>query len=110
MRRKGVGAVHRTPGERHPARRKESGELRIRLDAARDERGQRDPLLSGQRWNGDTSERGDQVVNGTSFRQGVSPGSWVTILGSNLAGSARPCAAADFAEPAPPTQLAVVSV
>jgi uncharacterized protein (TIGR03437 family) len=84
--------------------------------------------------NGDNSERGDHiytakytvapagaptpppsiasagVVNGASFQQDVSAGSWVTILGTNLAGSTRPWAAADFAGSALPTQLDGVSV
>lgn len=82
--------------------------------------------------NGDNSERGDHiyiakytvtalgtqppppvisnVVNGASFQQAVSAGSWVSILGTNLAGSTRPWAAADFTGPALPTQLDGVGV
>jgi uncharacterized protein (TIGR03437 family) len=82
--------------------------------------------------NGDNSERGDHiytakytvtapgaqptppaitsVVNGASFQPNVSPGSWVTILGTSLAANTRPWAAADFAGSTLPVQLDGVGV
>ncbi|HEY1497349.1 MAG TPA: choice-of-anchor V domain-containing protein [Candidatus Solibacter sp.] len=82
--------------------------------------------------NGDNSARGDHVyvakytvaapgtqppppvisavVNGASFQQAVSAGSWVSILGTNLAGTTRPWTSADFAGSALPTQLDGVGV
>ena len=50
------------------------------------------------------------VVNAASFQPGVSAGSWVTIQGSNLAGSTRSWSSADFVDGALPTQLDGVSV
>ena len=50
------------------------------------------------------------VVNGASFQQDVSAGSWVTILGTNLAGNTRQWAAADFQGQALPAQLDGVGV
>jgi uncharacterized protein (TIGR03437 family) len=84
--------------------------------------------------NGDNSEHGDHtytakytltpasaqvsapaiasggVVNAASFQPGVSTGSWVTIQGSNLAGSTRAWSSSDFAGGALPTELDGVSV
>jgi uncharacterized protein (TIGR03437 family) len=50
------------------------------------------------------------VVNAASFQPGVSAGSWVTIQGSNLAGSTRAWSSSDFAGGALPTELDGVSV
>lgn len=50
------------------------------------------------------------VVNGASFGSTISPGSWVTINGTNLANSARPWGASDIVNGALPTQLDGVSV
>jgi len=50
------------------------------------------------------------VVNAASFQPGVSTGSWVTIQGSNLAGSTRAWSSSDFAGGALPTELDGVSV
>src|SRR5438309_7949970 len=67
--------------------------------------------------NGDNSSRGDHaytarytvhppgVVNGASFEQDVSAGSWITILGANLATTTRAWAASDFNGGVLPTQL-----
>jgi uncharacterized protein (TIGR03437 family) len=82
--------------------------------------------------NGDNSERGDHTytaaytvtpvgalpqpptitsaVNAAGFQQDVSAGSWVTIFGTNLAGSTRSWSAADFTGTALPTQLDGVGV
>ena len=50
------------------------------------------------------------VFNAGSFQPGVSAGSWVTIQGSNLAGSTRGWSSDDFEGGALPTQLDGVSV
>ena len=50
------------------------------------------------------------VVNAASFQPGISAGSWVTIQGSNLAGSTRGWSSSDFTGSALPTQLDGVSV
>ena len=50
------------------------------------------------------------VVNAASYQPGVSAGSWVTIQGSNLAGSTRGWNAGDFVGGALPTQMDGVSV
>ena len=50
------------------------------------------------------------VVNAASLQPGVSAGSWVTIQGSNLAGSTRAWGSSDFAGGALPTELDGVSV
>jgi uncharacterized protein (TIGR03437 family) len=50
------------------------------------------------------------VVNAASLQPGVSAGSWVTIQGSNLAGSTRAWSSSDFAGGALPTELDGVSV
>lgn len=52
------------------------------------------------------------IVNGASFQSGstVSPGSWVTITGTNLANNARPWASGDFSGSKLPTSLDGVSV
>ncbi len=49
------------------------------------------------------------VVNAASFQATVSPGSWVTIQGSNLAGSTRSWGSADIVNGALPTALDGVS-
>jgi len=69
--------------------------------------------------NGDNSERCDHIyaakytvtAPGTqSLPHAVSAGSWVSILGTNLAGKTRPWAIADFMGSALPTQLDGVGV
>jgi uncharacterized protein (TIGR03437 family) len=50
------------------------------------------------------------VVNGASFRTGITSGSWVTINGTNLSGTTRNWTGADFVNGAMPTQLDSVSV
>jgi uncharacterized protein (TIGR03437 family) len=50
------------------------------------------------------------VVNAASFQPGVSAGSWVTILGSNLAANTRGWSNGDFAGGALPAALDGVSV
>ena len=50
------------------------------------------------------------VVNGASFQSGISAGSWVTIVGTNLSSTTRSWTAADFAGTALPTQLDNASV
>ncbi|MEZ5354842.1 MAG: IPT/TIG domain-containing protein [Bryobacteraceae bacterium] len=50
------------------------------------------------------------VVNGASFRAGISGGSWVTIQGENLSDSTRIWMGSDFAGTRLPTQLDGVSV
>jgi uncharacterized protein (TIGR03437 family) len=50
------------------------------------------------------------VVNGASYRDGISPGSWAAIFGQNLAASTHTLAAADVAGGNLPTTLAGVSV
>ncbi len=51
-----------------------------------------------------------EVDNGASFVPGFSQGSWVTIKGTNLAGTTRIWTAADFNGPNLPTQIDQVSV
>jgi len=51
-----------------------------------------------------------EVDNGASFLGGFSQGSWVTIKGTNLAGTTRIWTAADFNGPNLPTQLDNASV
>jgi uncharacterized protein (TIGR03437 family) len=53
---------------------------------------------------------GGGVVSAASFQPGISAGSWVTIQGSNLAGSTRSWSSSDFIGGALPTQLDGVSV
>jgi uncharacterized protein (TIGR03437 family) len=82
--------------------------------------------------NGDNSQRGDHIysakytvtapgsqpapptissiVNGASFQTALSAGSWVSILGTNLAPNTRPWSAADFTGTALPVQLDGVGV
>jgi uncharacterized protein (TIGR03437 family) len=50
------------------------------------------------------------VQNGASFLPGFSQGSWITIKGTNLAGTTRIWTGADFAGPNLPTQLDGASV
>jgi uncharacterized protein (TIGR03437 family) len=50
------------------------------------------------------------VVNGATFQAGIAPGAWITITGSNLAGTARSWAEADFVGSTLPSQLDGVSV
>jgi uncharacterized protein (TIGR03437 family) len=50
------------------------------------------------------------VVSAASYQPGISAGSWVSILGANLAGNTRGWRASDFAGGALPTQLDGVSV
>lgn len=45
------------------------------------------------------------VVNGASFRAGISAGSWITITGSNLASTTRIWGASDFVQGKLPTSL-----
>ena len=53
----------------------------------------------------------NSVVNGATFQNGVVPGSWVTITGSNLSGVTRTWNAADFTNgSALPTNLSGVEV
>jgi uncharacterized protein (TIGR03437 family) len=50
------------------------------------------------------------VVNGASFAQGISAGSWVTIQGTNLAGTTRTWRSDEIVNGRLPTQLDGVSV
>jgi len=50
------------------------------------------------------------VVNGASFLAGFTQGSWITIFGSNLAGTTRSWTSADFNGTSLPTSLDEVSV
>jgi len=50
------------------------------------------------------------IVNAASLQAGVSPGAWMSIFGSNLAGSTRSWTGADFAGSQLPTKLDGVSV
>jgi uncharacterized protein (TIGR03437 family) len=50
------------------------------------------------------------VVNGASYRDGISPGSWVAIFGQNLAAATHALSAADLVNGTLPTALAGVSV
>jgi uncharacterized protein (TIGR03437 family) len=50
------------------------------------------------------------VVNGASFQEGISPGSWFSIQGSNLSATAREWRASDFTGNKLPTSLDGVSV
>ena len=50
------------------------------------------------------------TVNAANFDSAVSPGSWVTVQGTNLANSTRPWGAADFVSNRLPTTLDGVSV
>ena len=50
------------------------------------------------------------VQNGASFLAGFSQGSWITIMGTNLAGTTRIWTGADFVGPNLPTQLDGASV
>lgn len=50
------------------------------------------------------------VVNGASFQPGIAPNTWVTILGSNLAGTTRIWNDGDFVNGALPTDIDSVSV
>ncbi|MCU1232147.1 MAG: hypothetical protein JWP63_114, partial [Candidatus Solibacter sp.] len=79
--------------------------------------------------NGDNSQRGDHcysarytvtppgaqpaiasAVNGASFQQDISAGSWITIFGTNLAGYTRAWTASDFAGSSLPAQLDGIGV
>ncbi len=50
------------------------------------------------------------VINGASFQPGIAPNTWVTITGSNLAGTTRLWDSGDFVNSALPTVLDSVSV
>ncbi|MCS6953689.1 MAG: family 16 glycosylhydrolase [Bryobacteraceae bacterium] len=50
------------------------------------------------------------VVNAASFREGFAPGSWVTVLGTELAGAPRPWRDADIVSGKLPEQLDGVGV
>lgn len=50
------------------------------------------------------------VVNGASFEPGITPGSWATVAGTDLASTKREWGAEDFAGGALPSQLDGVSV
>jgi len=50
------------------------------------------------------------VLNGASFQPGISAGSWVAIMGTNLAGTTRTWSAADIVNGSLPSTLEGVSV
>ncbi|MGI8989848.1 MAG: choice-of-anchor V domain-containing protein [Bryobacteraceae bacterium] len=50
------------------------------------------------------------VMNGASFQSGISPNSWITITGTNLASTTRSWGDADFAGGKLPTQLSCTGV
>ncbi|MDQ2901680.1 MAG: hypothetical protein M3Y07_18065 [Acidobacteriota bacterium] len=50
------------------------------------------------------------VMNGASFHPGISPNSWITIAGTNLASTTRSWGDADFVGGKLPTQLSCTSV
>ncbi|MDQ6666488.1 MAG: IPT/TIG domain-containing protein [Acidobacteriota bacterium] len=50
------------------------------------------------------------VMNGASFQPGISPNSWITITGTNLASTTRSWSDGDFAGGNLPTQLSCTSV